>query len=157
LSDRLCRNAPQRKIALAVVYCLLTCVLLSAGFRLEPGPLQLTVIAIGMFVAMGTSGPSGAMVANLTHVAVHGAAFATLTLANNLLGLAPGPYLTGVLADHLGLLGALRLIPLVSLAAAAVFAFAHNRYLADVARLDAGGGASLLRRAGRRQTAQEFS
>ena len=32
--------------------------------------------------------------------AISGTAFATLTLANNLLGLAPGPWVTGLLADR---------------------------------------------------------
>jgi dipeptide/tripeptide permease len=65
---------------------------------------------------------------------VHGTAFATLTLVNNLLGLAPGPYLTGVLADRLGLDVAFRLVPLVSLAAAAVFWSMLRHYSGDVQR-----------------------
>ncbi|BAU74108.1 MFS transporter [Metapseudomonas furukawaii] len=135
LSDRLCRNAPDRKIALAIGYCLLSCVLLFLAFQLQPGLVQLVIIALGMLVATGTSGPAGAMVANLTHFSVHGTAFATLTLANNLLGLAPGPYLTGVLADRLGLDHAFQLIPLISIAAALVFFYAKRHYHRDIARL----------------------
>ena len=87
-----------------------------------------------MFVAAGTAGPAGAMVANLTHVAIHGTAFATLTLANNLLGLAPGPFVTGALADRLGLQTALcRSIPCVSLAAALAFLIGKRYYERDVA------------------------
>jgi len=132
LSDRMCRATPERKIALASAYCLGSCVLLSVAFALAPGALQLVLIAAGMFLAAGTTGPAGAMVANLTHRSLHGTAFATLTLANNLLGLAPGPYLTGVLADHAGLARACQIVPLVSLLAAAVFAYARRSYLADV-------------------------
>lgn len=135
LSDRLCRNAPQHKIALAIAYCLGSCLLLSMAFALPPGPWQLLLIGLGMLVATGTTGPSGAMVANLTHYSVHGTAFATLTLANNLLGLAPGPFLTGRLSDLLGLQTAFQLVPLVSIAAAAVFFYARCHYLADLARL----------------------
>ena len=134
LSDRLCRAAPERKIALAIAYCLGSCVLLSLGFALAPSKLQLVLICAGMFFAAGVTGPAGAMVANLTHRSVHGTAFATLTLANNLLGLAPGPYLTGVLADRLGLDVAFRLVPLVSLAAAAVFWSMLRHYSGDVER-----------------------
>lgn len=134
LSDRLCRAAPERKIALAVGYCLGSCVLLLAAFALAPGAVQLVLIGAGMFLAAGTTGPAGAMVANLTHRSVHGTAFATLTLANNLLGLAPGPFLTGVLADRYGLAMACQLVPLVSLAAALVFLRAHRSYLQDVQR-----------------------
>ena len=60
-----------------------------------------------MFLAAATAGPAGAMVANLTPAALHGTAFAILTLANNAFGLAPGPIVTGWLADRIGLLGAL--------------------------------------------------
>jgi MFS family permease len=134
LSDRLCRAAPSCKILLAVAYCLGSCVLLSAGFALAPGAAQLALIGAGMFLAAGTTGPAGAMVANLTPRAIHGTAFATLTLANNLLGLAPGPLLTGALADRVGLAQACRLVPLMSIAAAAVFWYARRHYERDVAR-----------------------
>ena len=132
LSDRLCRAAPERKIALAIAYSLGSCLLLSMAFALSPGAAQLVLIGAGMFLVAGVTGPAGAMVANLTHRSVHGTAFATLTLANNLLGLAPGPFLTGVLADHYGLATACQLVPLVSLASAAVFWYARRSYLQDV-------------------------
>jgi hypothetical protein len=77
------------------------------------------------------------MVANLTHLTIHGTAFATLTLANNLLGLAPGPFVTGALADAIGLQGALRVIPCISLAAALVFAIGKRSYERDLARIRA--------------------
>jgi MFS family permease len=88
-----------------------------------------------MLIAAGTTGPAGAMVANLTHYSVHGTAFATLTLANNLLGLAPGPFITGKVSDMIGLQAAFQLVPLVSIAAAAVFFFAKCHYHKDIARL----------------------
>ncbi|AYF86508.1 MULTISPECIES: MFS transporter [unclassified Pseudomonas] len=135
LSDRLCRNAPDRKIALAIAYCLISCVLLSVAFQMAPGVPQLVTIALAMLVATGTSGPAGAMVANLTHYSIHGTAFATLTLANNLLGLAPGPYVTGVLADHFGLDRAFQLIPLISIAAALVFWYGKRHYQKDIQKL----------------------
>lgn len=134
LSDRLSMRSPKHKVSLAIGYCLASCALLSAAFALPPGALQLSLIGAGMFLAAGTTGPAGAMVANLTHRSVHGTAFATLTLANNLLGLAPGPFLTGVLADRLGLDGAFRLVPLVSLGAAAVFWYARRYYVHDIER-----------------------
>jgi MFS family permease len=77
------------------------------------------------------------MVANLTHAAVHGTAFATLTLANNLLGLATGPLITGRVSDLIGLHAAFQLVPLVSIAAAAVFFIAKRHYQRDMERLQA--------------------
>ncbi|WPN48074.1 MULTISPECIES: MFS transporter [unclassified Pseudomonas] len=135
LSDRLCRNSPDRKVSLAIFFCLGSCLLLSAAFALPAGPLQLVLICLGMLIATGTTGPSGAMVANLTHYSVHGTAFATLTLANNMLGLAPGPFITGKVSDLIGLHAAFQLVPLVSLAAAAVFFYAKCHYHKDIARL----------------------
>jgi MFS family permease len=126
-----------RKLSLAITLCLLCFVLLSAGFHQSPGTLQLITIALGMFVAAGTAGPAGAMVANLTHFRIHGTAFATLTLANNLLGLAPGPFVTGALADRLGLQVALQIIPCVSLAAALAFLIGKRYYARDLQRVQA--------------------
>ena len=65
-------------------------------------------------------------------VALHGSAFAALTLAHNLLGLAPGPILTGRIADTIGLLDALRFLPIAAVIAALLFLAARRSYLADL-------------------------
>ncbi|RAS22718.1 MULTISPECIES: MFS transporter [unclassified Pseudomonas] len=137
LCDRLGRQRPDRKISLAIGYCLGSCLLLSVAFALPAGTAQLVLICLGMMIAVGTNGPSSAMVANLTHAAVHGTAFATLTLANNLLGLATGPLITGRVSDLIGLHAAFQLVPLVSIAAAAVFFIAKRHYHRDMERLQA--------------------
>ena len=134
-SDRLCQDSPARKFALAIGFCLACCMLLGLAFQLPPGAWQLALIGVGMFVAAGTTGPAGAMVANLTHFSIHGTAFATLTLANNLLGLAPGPFVTGALADAMDLQRAFQLIPLASLAAAFAFLLGQHHYLRDLQRI----------------------
>lgn len=135
LSDRLCRRAPERKIFLAAAYCLMTSILLSVAMLLPPGVVQLVVIALAMLVVTGTFGPAGAVIANLTHPSVHGTAFAILALANNLLGQAPGPYVTGLLADAFGLDRAFQLIPLISIAAALVFCYGKRHYQRDIQKL----------------------
>lgn len=135
LCDRLGRQRPDRKISLAIAYCLGSCMLLSIAFALPAGTAQLVLICLGMMIAAGTNGPSSAMVANLTHASVHGTAFATLTLANNLLGLATGPLITGRVSDLIGLQAALQLVPLISIAAAAVFFIAKRHYHRDMDRL----------------------
>jgi len=131
-SDRIARDRPERKIALSIGYCLGTSASLAIALQLAPGPVQFALLGIAMFLVAGTTGPAGAMVANLTPLAIHGSAFATLTLANNLLGLAPGPILTGRAADALGLAGAFRLLPYPCLAAALAFAAMRRSYLADI-------------------------
>ncbi|MBB6096323.1 MFS family permease [Povalibacter uvarum] len=142
LSDRIGRDSPTTKFGLAIAYCLTCFLVLTIAFQLPPGLPQLVLIGLGMFVGAGTVGPSGAMVANLTPAPIHGTAFATLSLANNLLGLAPGPIVVGALADVYGLTTALQLVPLVCLASALLFARAarccrtdlrHSEMRADLA------------------------
>ncbi|WOE30496.1 MULTISPECIES: MFS transporter [unclassified Acinetobacter] len=136
LCDRLGRNCPERKVTLAIIYCLLGCVILLIAFAMPVGFAQLMVIALGMFIAIGTNGPSSAMVANLTHNTVHSTAFATLTLANNLLGLALGPLVVGKVSDVIGLHQAFQFVPLVSIFAAAIFFYAKRHYVHDVKRFN---------------------
>jgi len=132
VSDRLF-SKPDQRVHLAVGYCLACALLLAAALAMPPGPPQLILLGLAIFLAAGTTGPAGAMVASLTPAAIHGTAFASLTLANNFLGLAPGPIVTGWLADRLGLLGAMQWLPLASVAAAMVFLCARKSSQADLA------------------------
>ncbi|HKU00183.1 MAG TPA: MFS transporter [Paraburkholderia sp.] len=128
LTDRMSRHAPERKWTMAIAFSLASFALLGGGFYASPGALQLALLGGGIFVVAGTSGPAGAMVANLTPESIHSPAFATLTLVNNLIGLAPGPLVTGFIADRIGLVGALQAAPLVALVAAFAFALGKRRY-----------------------------
>ena len=132
LADRVARNRPEAKITLAIGYCVATALSLSLAMLLPPGPAQLLLLGFTMFFVAGTVGPVGAMVANLTPLAIHGSAFATLTLANNLLGLAPGPILTGRIADALGLAEAIRILAVPCVASALIHAALRRSYLRDV-------------------------
>jgi MFS family permease len=118
LSDRLGRDSPRRKIVLAITYNLTCGALLFAAFQLPVGTAQLAFIALAMFFSAGILGSAGAMVANLTPKAIHSTAMATLALAFNVLGLAPGSVVTGILADRLGLGAALQLLPIAAVASA---------------------------------------
>lgn len=132
LSDRLSRDRPEAKIALGIGYLLGAAVSLTIAMALPPGTGQLAMLGLAMFLVAGTVGPVGAMVANLTPLAIHGSAFATLTLANNLIGLAPGPILTGRIADAIGLAEAFRLLPVPCLLAALTFLAMRRSYLGDL-------------------------
>jgi predicted MFS family arabinose efflux permease len=125
ISDKFVRNSSQRAL-LSVIYCLGCALMITVAMRLGPGAPQMVFLGAGMFLAAASAGPAGAMVANLTPAALHGTAFAVLTLANNAFGLAPGPILTGWLADRVGLLGAMQWLPVASIFAALVF-FAASR------------------------------
>ena len=131
-SDRAAQDRPDRKILLASGYGFASAIMLCLALMLPPGLPQLILLGFAMFLVAGTTGPAGAMVANLTPAALHGSAFATLTLAHNLLGLAPGPILTGRIADAIGLLDALRFLPVAAIIAAFRFLAARRSYLADL-------------------------
>ena len=120
ISDKFVRETGPRAL-LSAFYCMGCAAAISLAFAFEPGRTQLILLGLGMFLAAASAGPSGAIVAALTPAALHGTAFAVLTLANNAFGLAPGPIVTGWFADRLGLLGALQLLPFASMAAALVF------------------------------------
>jgi predicted MFS family arabinose efflux permease len=120
LTDRLARTRPLRRWTTAIGYAMAALVLLGAAFALPVGPAQLALLGAGAFFSAGTSGPAGALVAGLTPASVRATALGMLALANNLIGLAAGPLVTGALADRLGLATAFRLVPAASLAAAAV-------------------------------------
>ncbi|MCX4727693.1 MFS transporter [Streptomyces sp. NBC_01306] len=135
VADRVCRGAAARKWTVAIACSLGSLVLLASGFLLSAGPLQLVLIGLGSLLCNATAGPAAAMVADLTPAAISATAFATLTLANSLLGLAPGPTLTGMLADHVGLLGALRVVPFIAVASCAAFVIGKRHYEHDRLRL----------------------
>ena len=128
LVDRLARNDPGRKPAVAIVYSLLSAALFAAAFFNPPGPVQLSLIAAALLVVAGVAGVCGAMTANLTPPAIHSTAMALLALSNNLLGLAPGPYITGLLADRYDLLFALKVLPLPCLLSALAMLAARRDY-----------------------------
>jgi MFS family permease len=138
-ADWMGSKGEKKKVTLAIIYCLGSCLLLMIGMRLPPGSGQFAMIIAGVFFAAGTYGPAGAMVTDLVHITLHGTAIATLALAANLFGAAPGPYLTGLLADSIGLLGALQWAPLVSIGSALAFAFARANYVRDLRRYQASG------------------
>ncbi|MGY1592049.1 MFS transporter [Geodermatophilus sp. SYSU D00708] len=120
LTDQRARTRPLRRWTTAIGYAVASLALLGAGFSLPAGPAQLALIGAGVFFAAGTSGPAGALVAELTPASIRASALGMLALANNLIGLTAGPVVTGALADRFGLPTALRLVPVVSFAAVAV-------------------------------------
>jgi MFS family permease len=77
------------------------------------------------------------MVANLTPASIRATAFGTLTLANNLLGLAAGPLVVGLLADKVGLVDAMKIMPLVSVLAIIALLIGRRAYPSSIRRAGA--------------------
>jgi len=124
-----------RRLRIMVGFALCYFVLLLVAFQLPPGNPQLLAIAAAFLTGSGFVGASGVIVTAVSPPAIHASAFAMLTLANNILGYAPGPFLVGVLADAFGLRTALQALPLVGLGAAAAFLIADRYYDDDVQRV----------------------
>jgi len=133
-SDRLARRRPEIKPVLAMAFALASATLFAITFLTPPGTLQMLALGGALFVMTGVAGVAGAMVANLTPQPIHGTAMATLALANNLIGLAPGPLVTGWLADRIGLIDALMVLPVPCALCAIAMALARPGYTRELAR-----------------------
>lgn len=134
ITDRISRDSSLRRWNMAIGYCLLLGTLLTVAFRLPPGNLQLALLAPAVFFLASSFGTCSAIIAGATPPAIHGSAFATLTLFNNILGLAAGPFFTGVVADAVGLQGALRLLPLAAVLPFTVYLIGRWCHIAEARR-----------------------
>jgi MFS family permease len=133
LADRAGRAQGRTKLHFAVVYTLSSFLVLTTAFALPAGPLQMVLLFAGTLLAGGYAGVAVSAVVDVTHPGLRATAIATVALFNNLLGLAPGPYVVGVLSDSIGLKSALTIVPVAGLFASACFMLAAGSYERDVA------------------------
>ncbi|WP_137874500.1 MFS transporter [Rhodococcus sp. Q] len=136
-ADRMSRLHPERKWTVAVVTAAIALVTLTAGFGVADGSAQMILIGIGAFFCAGSSGATTALVASLTHPSIRASAFGVGTLVNNILGMALGPLVVGLLSDRLGLLGVLQWVPLAYVLAIAVLLVGLRTYPAGLRKLAA--------------------
>ena len=134
-ADRISRRRPERKWTVAITIAALSMVFLMVGFQLGNGPLQMVLIGIGAFFCAGSSGATTAIVASLSHPSIRASAFGVGTFANNIFGMALGPFVVGMLSDRLGLLGALQWVPLAFVASIAVLVAGMKLYPAGLRKL----------------------
>jgi MFS family permease len=137
ITDRVGKKRPIAKWTTAILFAAVSVVVLGAAFAMKPGNAQMLLIAVGVFFAAGTTGPTGAMVARLTHESIRATAFGVYTFFNNLLGLAAGPLVTGAIADRVGLATAMKWVPLVGVAAIVLLILGRRAYPSSIARLEA--------------------
>ena len=133
LADRLSKRNPRYRVLVPGAYALICGVVLVTAFVLPPGPLGLALIVVGALFAAAHGGCSVAIVMDVTHPAVRATVTATAVLGSNLLGLAPGPYIVGLLSDMSNLKTALAIAPVVSVVSALLFVWASRYYEQDVA------------------------
>ncbi len=139
VADGLSRRRPARRALVAAGYCVVTGGLVALALGAPAGAAQLGLMACAFALAGGAAGPASAVGADVSRPAVHATALALATLAFNLLGHAPGPWITGLLADGHGLATALRGSALASLLASVALLAAYRAFDEDAARLRRAG------------------
>ncbi|CAN5922593.1 MFS transporter [soil metagenome] len=133
VADRQAEISPRRKLLVPAACLATAALLLSAAFGiLPPGILQFVAIAAGGFMMTAASGTIASLAIDVIHPGLRATAGATLAVVQNLLGLAAGPLLTGVLSDAFGLVTALTIMPLFCLASAAVLMLGTRFYPAEL-------------------------
>jgi predicted MFS family arabinose efflux permease len=133
-ADRLSRGRPRYRALVPAVYALLSGLMLVAAFALKPGLPGLALFIGGALFAAAHGGCAVAMLIDVTSPAVHTTVTATAVLGASLLGLAPGPYLVGVISDIATLKTALTVAPLISIVTAVMFVLASRYYESDIAK-----------------------
>jgi predicted MFS family arabinose efflux permease len=133
LIDRAGIGRPRAKLYTMAALCIATLILLTATFSFPAAAgAQFALILAGGFLMTCTVGPVSAVVADVVHPGVRATGLSVLALFQNLLGLAVGPFLAGVLSDAYGLEAALSLIPAFGLLAALAFVVAARSYASDM-------------------------
>jgi predicted MFS family arabinose efflux permease len=134
--DRLAHRKPRNKLAGLSLLCASTSVIFMFAFcGVCTGNAQFELIVLGGFFMNAIIGVATGIVMDITHPSMRATGAALLAVVFNLLGLATGPFLTGVLSDQWGLQQALAVVPLFSLLAAVLFTIAMRSYDADVAQV----------------------
>jgi len=116
--DMVGKRYPGGRVVSMGVLCLISTAVLGAAFGLPLLGVQLSnqaqfaLFAVGGFFATCTAGPSAAIVMNVVHPGFRATGASILGLLQNLLGMAMGPLIGGVLSDAFGLQTALAVTPL---------------------------------------------
>lgn len=138
LADRAGRRQPRAKLLVTLALCLASMGVLmlafgapALGLALSYGT-QFALLALGGFLMTCTVGPMSAAVIDVVHPGVRATGSSVLSLFQNLLGLAAGPFIAGLLSDAWTLQHALTAMPLFSLLAAAMLLMACRSFEADL-------------------------
>jgi hypothetical protein len=128
------------KLQVTALLCLVSAAVLGFAFGasrfgivLAP-QVQFAVIALGGFFMTCQAGVVAAVVMDVVHPGVRSTGASVLSLAQNLLGLAAGPFIAGWISDAWSLQAALAVMPVFGVLAAGLFMVAARGYERDVSR-----------------------
>ncbi|MBF7729056.1 MFS transporter [Pseudomonas sp. N040] len=127
------RNKVNR-LRISMAYGLFSAVTFLLAFSCPPGWLQIVLIGLGLTLCTSFVGPASAVIIDITPRSIHATSFAVLALSYSLIGLAPGPFLTGWLGDLTELSTALQVVPVAGLISALFFFLASRTYHKDTER-----------------------
>lgn len=128
LIDRLSRAHPRRRLLGAAAFALLSSVLFIAGLIQPPSMGQMACICAGGFFMLAVLGPVLAALMDMVHPGMRTSTLGILVLVQNLLGMALGPLVTGVLSDRYELQTALLIISFAPLLSVLGFVLVARRY-----------------------------
>jgi MFS family permease len=135
--DRSGTRRLRNKLYTMAALCVTALAVLAPAFAITASlGTQFALIAVGGFMMTCTVGPVSAVVADVVHPGVRATGLSVLALAQNLFGLAAGPFVAGVLSDLYSLQTALAVVPAFGLLAAAFFALAARSYESDVRQVE---------------------
>jgi MFS transporter, Spinster family, sphingosine-1-phosphate transporter len=130
--DRAGKPQPHRRLYVVAFLCVVSAGCAAAAFgATQPSSLQLALIGLAGFMFTCTVGPAAAVVMDIVHPSVRSAGAALLSLFQNLLGLASGSFIAGVLSDRYSLATSLTVVPVFACLAALLFVLAARSYDSD--------------------------
>jgi MFS family permease len=133
VADRVGRYRPGNKFNVIAVSTILTSVVMLIAFNfIAPGPLQYATIVLGGLFLGGTFGTVSALNMDVVHPSVRATSMGVGALIQNLLGIAVGPVVVGMISDRFGLSTALAIIPFASLLAGVGFLLMRPAYERDL-------------------------
>jgi len=138
--DRAGVRRANRKLFVMALLCVASMAVLGPAFAATgtmAASAQFALIALGGFLMTACVGPVTAIVIDVIHPGVRATGASVLALIQNLLGLAAGPFIVGVLSDSLGLSSAMTIVPVFGAIAAAFFLLASRSYEGDKQRVAA--------------------
>jgi MFS family permease len=144
VADRAARSRPRVKLQVVGLLCAVSAVVLSVAFGAPRLGLalgmqaQFGLIALGGFFMACISGVVTAVAIEVVHPGIRSTGASVLSLFQNLLGLAAGPFIAGWVSDAWSLETALTVMPAFGLLAAGFFMITSRCYEADLKRVDTG-------------------
>jgi len=138
VADRAGRRRPAAKLHVAAMVCVASAAVLALAFGAAhigivlSAQAQFGMLALGGFLMTCTVGVVAAVVIDVVHPGIRATGASVLSLFQNLLGLAAGPFIAGLLSDAWTLQHALVAMPVFGLLAAWAFVIASRSYETDL-------------------------